>query len=89
MWVRISSTRGAIFGASARLIWNVADWDSSSMLLNLGQSADPRSPHYRDHLERWRTGATQPLPFTWERVEALGVRRLEIPLTIGTVETAS
>jgi penicillin amidase len=68
------SGRGAIFGASARLIWDLADWNNSSMLLNLGQSADPRSPHYRDHLELWRTGRTQKLPFTWDRVVASSMR---------------
>ncbi len=62
------SGRGAIFGASARLVWDLADWDNSSMLLNLGQSADPRSPHYRDHLELWKTGRPQKLPFSWDRV---------------------
>jgi penicillin amidase len=68
------SGRGAIFGASARLVWDLADWDNSSMLLNLGQSADPRSPHYRDHLELWKTGRPQKLPFSWDRVMASGTR---------------
>jgi penicillin G amidase len=67
--------RGAIFGTSARLIWDVGDWDASSMLLNLGQAADPRDRHALDHLERWRTGATLVLPFSWERVEAEAMSR--------------
>jgi penicillin amidase len=68
------SGRGAIFGASARLIWDLADWDNSSMLLNLGQSADPRDPRYRDHLELWKAGRTQKLPFSWDRVVASATR---------------
>jgi penicillin amidase len=59
-------------------VWNVGDWDDSSMLLNLGQSADPRSPHYRDHLEPWRSGAGLRLPFTREGVDAGCVRRVVI-----------
>jgi len=68
------SGRGAIFGASARLVWDLADWDNSSMLLNLGQSADPRSPHYHDHLELWKTGRPQKLPYSWDRVTASSTR---------------
>jgi penicillin amidase len=70
--------RGAVFGAATRLIWNTADWDDSSLLLNLGQSADPRSAHYRDHLEAWRTGAVQRLPFSRAAVEAGCVRRVTV-----------
>ena len=72
--------RGAVFGAATRMVWDVSDWDRSSLLLNLGQSADPRSPHYRDHLELWRTGGVQRLPFTWARVEAEHVRRITVPV---------
>jgi penicillin G amidase len=58
---------------------DAGDWDASSLLLNLGQSGDPRSPHALDHLERWRTGSTLVLPFSWERVEAEAESRLTIP----------
>lgn len=70
------SGRGAIFGASARLVWDVGDWDNSSLLLNLGQSGDPRSPHYKDHLDLWRTGKVQTLPFSWDRVRGACTRSL-------------
>lgn len=70
--------RGAVFGAAARLVWSVGNWDDSSLLLNLGQSADPRSAHYRDHLEVWRTGGVQRLPFTKARIDAECVRRVVI-----------
>lgn len=68
------SGRGAIFGASVRLLWDVGNWDNSSMLLNLGQSADPRSRHYRDHLGIFRSGGLQKLPFSWDRVREASVR---------------
>jgi penicillin amidase len=70
--------RGAIFGASVRLLWDAGDWDNSSMMLNLGQSADPRSPHYKDHLEIWKSGALQKLPFSWDRVSETSVRSLRL-----------
>ena len=68
--VALNSARGrqAVFGASARMIWDVADWDRSHLLLNLGQSGDPDSPHYRDQLALWRAGELQRLPFSEARV---------------------
>jgi acyl-homoserine lactone acylase PvdQ len=66
--------RAAIFGASARLIWDLASWDNSSMLLNLGQSGNPFSPHYRDQLPLWQTGEVQKLPFSWELVRKTSIR---------------
>lgn len=69
-------TRAAIFGVSARLIWDLSDWDNSSMLLNLGQSGHSFNPHYRDQLLLWQTGGVQKLPFSWPFVEKASVRQL-------------
>ena len=68
--------RVAIFGTSGRFIYDLGDWDNSSLLLNLGQSGDPNSPYYRDQLELWRIGTTLKLPFAWETVEKASVRRI-------------
>lgn len=66
--------RVAIFGTSARFIYDLGDWENSSLLLNLGQSGGPGSPHYRDQLEFWRTGTPMKLPFAWDSVEKASVR---------------
>ncbi len=69
---------GAIFGVSARLVLDPSDWDSSSLLLNLGQSGDPHSPHFTDQLEVWRSGGVQRLPFSRAAMRAGCTRRLRL-----------
>jgi penicillin amidase len=71
-----ASARSAIFGASARMIWDVGDWDCSSLLLNLGQSGNPDSAHYCDQLQAWKSGAVQHVPFSAERVRAECIRHV-------------
>lgn len=80
--------RSAIFGAAARMVWDLADWDNSSLLLNLGQSGDPRSPHYADQLERWQRGAVQRIAFSADRVERDCVRRVRLVATDDRVRQA-
>lgn len=71
--------RGAIFGASARMVWDVGDWDESSLLLNLGQAGDPRSRHAYDQLGPWQAGSVQKLPYSWERLLLTCERRSRLP----------
>ena len=70
--------RAAIFGSSARLVWDVGDWDNSTMLVNLGQSGDPLSKHYLDQLRVWLDGETQRLPFSKASVGRDCTRRLRL-----------
>ncbi len=60
-------------GASYLLVADVGAWDNSRVLLLPGQSADPRSPHYRDWYEDWLTANTQPLWFSKAAVDAHAV----------------
>ena len=59
-----------ISGASYRQVIDVGDWDNSRMQNMPGQSADPRSSHYRDLLEGWATGKYIPMAFSREKVES-------------------
>lgn len=59
-----------ISGASYRQVIDVGAWDNSRMQNTPGQSADPRSPHYRDLLEGWATGKYIPMAFSREKVES-------------------
>ncbi|WP_255592943.1 penicillin acylase family protein [Bordetella sp. BOR01] len=59
-----------ISGASYRQVIDVGNWDNSRMQNMPGQSADPRSPHYRDLLEGWATGKYIPMAFSREKVES-------------------
>jgi penicillin amidase len=57
-------------GASYLQVIDVGAWDNS-VLLNLpGQSADPRSRHYRDHYAPWIAGEMLPMLFSRAAVEA-------------------
>jgi penicillin amidase len=69
----VYATGGANFrqssGASFREILDLADWDRSVVTNVPGQSADPRSPHYRDLLELWGNDRYFPLVYSRARVE--------------------
>ena len=57
-------------GPEFRMIVDFADLDRTETVLTTGQSAQPGSPHYVDHLPRWLRGEYFPLPFSPEAVEA-------------------
>ena len=51
-------------GVSMRLIADPSDWDRTQHGISLGESGDPRSPHYQDQLPDWRAVTPRPFPFT-------------------------
>ncbi|HEX7955834.1 MAG TPA: penicillin acylase family protein, partial [Pyrinomonadaceae bacterium] len=62
---------GGIFAApnvgasvSMRLIADAADWDKTQHGIALGESGDPRSPHWQDQLADWRAATPRVFPFT-------------------------
>ena len=73
----VNPARGfqVIHGASYLLVADVGAWDNSRVLLLPGQSADPRSPHYRDFYQYWLAGQMQPLWFSKAAVDAHAVER--------------
>jgi penicillin G amidase len=54
---------------SMRLIADPSDWDKTQHGFALGQSGDPKSPHYKDQLEDWRNVTPRAFPFSKEAVE--------------------
>jgi penicillin G amidase len=52
-----------------RLIADPSDWDKTQHGFALGQSGDPKSPHYKDQLEDWRHVTPRTFPFSKEAVE--------------------
>ena len=60
-------------GASYLFVADVGAWDNTRLLLLPGQSADPRSPHYRDWYDLWLAGDMQKLPFSTAAVDASAV----------------
>lgn len=70
-------------GASYLFVADVGAWDNSRFLLLPGQSADPRSPRYRDFYPYWLAGAMQPLWFSKAAVDRHAVGRLMLAPTAG------
>lgn len=66
-------------GASFMFVADVGDWDRTRFLLLPGQSADPRSPHYRDFYDKWLAGEMPQLPFSPGAIEAAALRKFTIP----------
>lgn len=54
---------------SMRHIASPGNWDATRHVIPLGQSGDPKSPHFKDQFEKWRTGAPAIFPFTKPAVE--------------------
>jgi penicillin amidase len=54
---------------SMRLLASPGNWDATRHVIPLGESGDPRSPHFTDQLESWRTGKPEIFPFSKEAVE--------------------
>jgi penicillin amidase len=55
---------------SMRHIASPGNWDATRHVIPLGQSGDPRSPHYKDQFEAWSTGNAAVFPFSRQAVEA-------------------
>ncbi len=57
-------------GVSMRHITSPGNWDATRHVIPLGQSGDPKSPHFKDQFETWRTGTPAIFPFSKAAVEA-------------------
>lgn len=66
-------------GPELRMVVDMGDLDRFGVVLTTGQSGQPGSPHFTDHLERWITGEDFTLPWGPEAVEkaATGETRIE------------
>lgn len=49
---------------SMRFITSPGNWDLTRQVIPLGESGDPKSTHYKDQFEPWRTGNSPIFPFT-------------------------
>lgn len=64
--------------AAMRMVLDLSDWDQSLAVLTLGQSGQPLSRHYDDHLPLWLAGRYLPLPYSDAAVAAAAVARLQL-----------
>jgi penicillin G amidase len=63
---------------SMRLIADPSDWDKTQHGFALGQSGDPKSPHYKDQLEDWRNVTPRAFPFSKDAVEKAARSELKL-----------
>jgi penicillin amidase len=68
-------------GASFREIIDLSNWDNSVATTVPGQSGQPESPHYDDHLQAWADGEYFPLLFTRLAIEENTQYRLVLKAT--------
>lgn len=54
---------------SMRLIASPGNWDATRHVIPLGESGDPKSPHYKDQFDAWKDGTPMIFPFSKAAVE--------------------
>lgn len=67
---------GMTSGASFRMVLDVGNWDAGLFVNAPGQSGDPLSRHYDDHLTPWSEESYLPLLYSRKAVEEAAVQRL-------------
>ena len=63
---------------SMRLIATPGNWDTTRHTIPLGISGDPKSPHFKDQFEAYKTGKSLVYPFSREAVKAVAARTLNL-----------
>jgi penicillin amidase len=58
---------------SMRFITSPGNWDATRHVIPLGESGDPKSPHFKDQFDNWRTGTPLIFPFSPQAVEKAAV----------------
>jgi penicillin amidase len=65
-----ASGPGATYGALARYVFDVGDWENSRWTVFHGASGDPRSTHYTDQHPNWASCSMQAMTYGWDRLLA-------------------
>jgi penicillin G amidase len=60
----------SVYGAVARYVFDVGDWDNSSWIVVGGTSGDPSSPHYTDQHAAWSRCELIPMRYDWDTISA-------------------
>ena len=67
---RAESGTAAVYGAVARYVFDVGNWDNCTWIVVGGASGDPASPHYTDQHEAWSSCALIPMLYDWDVIAA-------------------
>lgn len=73
-----SAGPAAAYGALARYVFDVGNWEASRWVVFHGASGHPGSPHYADQNGPWSEATMVPMRYGWEGIaaEASGRQRL-------------
>ena len=63
------STPNVGSAVSMRHVTSPGNWDATRHIIPLGQSGDPKSVHFKDQLENWKSGRSDIFPFSKEAVK--------------------
>ncbi len=61
---------------SMRLIASPGNWDATRQVIPMGQSGDPRSPHFKDQFDAWKDGTPAIMHFSEAAITKATVRTL-------------
>jgi penicillin amidase len=67
---RAETGSAAVYGAVARYVFDVGNWDNSTWIVVGGASGDPASPHYIDQHEAWSRCELIPMRYAWDVITA-------------------
>jgi penicillin amidase len=67
---RAESGTAAVYGAVARYVFDVGNWDNCTWIVPGGASGDPASPHYTDQHQAWSRCELIPMRYDWDTIAA-------------------
>jgi penicillin amidase len=69
-----SSGLTAAYGAVARYVFDVGNWDNCAWVVFHGASGHPASPHYADQHAAWAAAEMVPMLYDWSVIAKTGDR---------------
>jgi penicillin amidase len=67
---RAESGTAAVYGAVARYVFDVGNWQNCTWIVVGGASGDPASPHYTDQHQAWSRCELIPMQCDWDTIAA-------------------
>jgi penicillin amidase len=84
---RAESGTAAVYGAVARYVFDIGNWDNCTWIVVGGASGDSASPHYTDQHEAWSRCELIPMRYDWDAIAAASPQLTLQP--DGSVSTAA
>jgi penicillin amidase len=85
---RFETGTAAVYGAVARYVYDVGDWNACRWVVLAGASGDPNSPHFLDQHEPWSKCELVPMHYDWAEIAARPAATVLTP-GVSTVDNGS